>query len=95
MRVPKPYMNKLPAVDGNFYAVMATEELAVASIRATTWQTIANEVNALARDGAFARALTLFKASQGGNWNMRRVAQAEWRYAIRGLMKTPNWQPHN
>lgn len=70
----------------NFYAVMATEELGGRiNTRNNVANASANEVNALARDGAFARALTLFKASQGGNWNMRRAAQAEWRYAIRGL----------
>ena len=70
----------------NFYAVMATEEL---GRRINTQNNVApaaaNDVSKLARDGAFARALTLFQASQGGNWNMRRAAQAEWRYAIRGL----------
>ncbi len=38
----------------------------------------------LARDGAIARALTLFKAG-GGDRAMRRAAQAEWRYATRGF----------
>ena len=70
----------------NFYAVMATEELGGRiNTRNNVAAAFSNEVNTLARDGAFARALTLFKASQGGNWNMRRAAQAEWRYAIRGL----------
>ena len=65
---------------------MATEELGGRiNTRNNVANASANEVNTLARDGAFARALTLFKASQGGNWNMRRAAQAEWRYAIRGL----------
>uniref|UniRef100_UPI003F583E1E lytic transglycosylase domain-containing protein n=1 Tax=Neisseria leonii TaxID=2995413 RepID=UPI003F583E1E len=67
----------------NFYAVMATEELGG---RISTRNNVADAqpeaVKRMAQDGAVSRALTLFQASSG-NWNMRRAAQAEWRYAVR------------
>ncbi len=67
----------------NFYAVMATEELGGRiNTRNNVDKASSSAVNRMANDGAISRALTLFQASSG-NWNMRRAAQAEWRYAIR------------
>ncbi len=70
----------------NFYAVLSTEEL---GRRINTRNNVGNaakrDVDTLARDGAVDRSLNLFRASQNsGDWNMRRQAQAEWRYATRG-----------
>lgn len=69
----------------NFYAVLATEELGRRiNTRNNVGAAAKRDVDALARDGAVDRALNLFKASQNsGDWNMRRQAQAEWRYATR------------
>ena len=71
----------------NFYALLAAEELGQAvSTRNNTGNASSSDINRLARDGAIARALNLFRASQSSeDWNMRRQAQAEWRYAIRGF----------
>ncbi|UOO81592.1 lytic transglycosylase domain-containing protein [Uruburuella testudinis] len=70
----------------NFYAVLATEELGRRiNTRNNVGEAAKSDVAKLARDGAVDRSLTLFKASQNsGDWNMRRQAQAEWRYATRG-----------
>lgn len=72
----------------NFYAVLALEEL---GHRVDTRNNVANataeQLNVLNRDGAIQRALNLFRNSSG-NWNMRRQAQAEWRYATRGMNET-------
>ena len=69
----------------NFYAVLSAEEL---GNRIRTENNAAapsrRDLDTLARDGAIARALTLFKAG-GGDRAMRRAAQAEWRYATRGF----------
>ena len=71
----------------NFYALLAAEELGrTVSTRNNTGTASSSDINRLARDGAIARALNLFRASQSSeDWNMRRQAQAEWRYAIRGF----------
>lgn len=71
----------------NFYAVMATEELGGrADARNNTGEAAKRDIAMLARDGAIDRALNLFQASQSsGDWKMRRQAQAEWRFAIRGF----------
>lgn len=71
----------------NFYAVLATEELGG---RVNAKNNVADATDAAVRtmsqDGALQRALTLFRtAQQSGDWKMRRQAQAEWRYAIRGM----------
>lgn len=71
----------------NFYAVMATEEL---GRRINTKNNVGSpnrsDMKRMAEDGAISRALTLFKASQSsGDGKMRRQAQAEWRYAVRGF----------
>lgn len=71
----------------NFYAVLATEELGGRiNTRNNVGPVPANQVQQLAQDGAFHRALTLYHTSkQFGDWKMRRQSQAEWRYATRGL----------
>ena len=71
----------------NFYALLAGEELGqTVSTRNNTGNASSSDINQLARDGAIARALNLFRASQSSeDWNMRRQAQAEWRYATRGF----------
>ncbi|MDO5059183.1 MAG: transglycosylase SLT domain-containing protein [Neisseria sp.] len=70
----------------NFYALLAAEELGG---KVNTRNNIANpsssEVNRLAKDGAVNRALVLYRNSLNGDAAMRRLAQAEWRYAVRGL----------
>ena len=70
----------------NFYAVLATEELGSRiNTRNNVGAAAKRDIDALARDGAVDRSLSLFRASQNsGDWNMRRQAQAEWRYATRG-----------
>lgn len=71
----------------NFYAVMATEALGK-RINAQNNVAVAsqNDVNAVSRDGAIQRALNLFHTSQQySDWKMRRQAQAEWRFATRGM----------
>lgn len=69
----------------NFYALLSAEELGGrVDTRNTATATPPRDVQTLARDGAIARALTLFQAS-GGNIAMRRAAQAEWRYATRAF----------
>lgn len=71
----------------NFYAVLATEELGSRiNTRNNVGPVPAAQVEQLAKDGAFHRALTLYHTSkQSGDWKMRRQSQAEWRYATRGL----------
>lgn len=71
----------------NFYAVMATEALGKRiNVQNNVAAASINDVNAISRDGAIQRALNLFHVSQQYNdWKMRRQAQAEWRYATRGM----------
>lgn len=71
----------------NFYALLATEELGQrVSTRNNVGTTPAANVKKLAQDGAIHRALSLYHTSkQENNWKMRRQAQAEWRYATRGM----------
>ncbi|MFV2029161.1 transglycosylase SLT domain-containing protein [Neisseria sp. S1] len=71
----------------NFYAVLATEELGHRiNTRNNVGEASKRDIDALARNGTVDRALTLFRASQNsGDWTMRRQAQAEWRYATRGV----------
>ncbi|XXQ67389.1 transglycosylase SLT domain-containing protein [Neisseriaceae bacterium B1] len=71
----------------NFYALLATEELGQrVNTRNNVGATPAANVQKLAQDGAIHRALSLYHTSkQEGNWKMRRQAQAEWRYATRGM----------
>lgn len=72
------------ATGRNFYAILAQEAMG------QRVQTPANptppsdhDAAQIARDGAIARALTLFHAAQRGqDWTMRRQAQAEWRFAV-------------
>lgn len=82
----KPLYEKAAQSGRNFYAVLASEELGrKVSVRNNVGNASKDSVNRLAKDGAIARALTLFKVSQSnGDWKMRRQAQAEWRYATRG-----------
>ncbi|KPN74342.1 lytic transglycosylase domain-containing protein [Neisseria sp. 74A18] len=77
---------KAAASGRNFYAVLSGEELGRrVNTRNNVGEASKSDVKQLARDGAIDRALTLFKASQnGGDWKMRRQAQAEWRFATRG-----------
>ncbi|WP_027009710.1 lytic transglycosylase domain-containing protein [Conchiformibius kuhniae] len=78
------------ATGRNFYAVLATEELGRrVDVRNNIADTPKAHVQTMAQDGALQRALTLFHtAKQSGNWKMRRQAQAEWRYATRGMNET-------
>ena len=71
----------------NFYALLAGEELGRSvNTRNNVSEAGSSAVNRMAKDGAIERALNLFRASQNADdWNMRRQAQAEWRYAIRGF----------
>ncbi|KPN70728.1 lytic transglycosylase domain-containing protein [Neisseria sp. 83E34] len=71
----------------NFYAVMSMEELGQrVSTKNNVSEASKKDVKKLAQDGAIDRALNLFQASQtSGDWKMRRQAQAEWRFAIRGF----------
>lgn len=71
----------------NFYALLATEELGGrVNVQNNVADAPANSVNTIAQDGAIERALNLFQnAQQSSDWNMRRQAQAEWRYAIRDM----------
>ena len=82
----KALYEKVAESGRNFYAVLATEELGGRiNTRNNVGTTPKSDVNNLARDGAIDRSLTLFRAAQSGDdWNMRRQAQAEWRYATRG-----------
>ncbi len=72
----------------NFYALLSLEEL---GRRVDTRNNIANptasQLNQIKQDGAIQRALNLFRASSG-NWDLRKHAQAEWRYATRGMNET-------
>lgn len=69
----------------NFYALLSLEEL---GRRVDTRNNVANpsplELETIKRDGAIQRALNFFHASSG-NWSLRKQAQAEWRYATRGM----------
>lgn len=69
----------------NFYALMATEALGgKVDTRNNTPDSSRSDLQRVAQDGHIARALALFQAAQSsGDWNMRRQAQAEWRYAIK------------
>ncbi|MDO5357349.1 MAG: transglycosylase SLT domain-containing protein [Conchiformibius sp.] len=83
----QPLYTQAAASGRNFYALLATEELGQ---RVNAANNVADappaSVNTLARDGALQRALSLFQSSmQNGDWQMRRQAQAEWRYATRGM----------
>ncbi|MDO4641046.1 MAG: transglycosylase SLT domain-containing protein [Neisseria sp.] len=71
----------------NFYAALSLEELGQrVSVKNNVADASKRDVDKLASDGAVDRALNLFQASQAsGDWKMRRQAQAEWRYATRGL----------
>ena len=75
----------------NFYALLATEAL---GDRVDTRNTVStapssSQTAQVAADGAIARALTLFRVSQrNGDWEMRKQAQAEWRYAVNGFNET-------
>ena len=82
----KALYEKVAESGRNFYAVLATEELGGRiNTRNNGGTAPKSDVNKLARDGAVDRSLTLFRAAQNGDdWNMRRQAQAEWRYATRG-----------
>ena len=82
----KALYEKVAESGRNFYAVLATEELGGRiNTRNNVGTAPKSDVNNLARDGAVDRSLTLFRAAQNGDdWNMRRQAQAEWRYATRG-----------
>ncbi|ULJ66145.1 lytic transglycosylase domain-containing protein [Wielerella bovis] len=74
----------------NFYAVLSTEELGQRiNTRNNVGDATQANVQQLSRDGAINRALTLFtNAQQSGNSRMRRQAQNEWRYAVRGMNET-------
>ena len=81
----EPLYQKAAQSGRNFYAVLATEELG-GRINTQTNVSPANtaDVNTLAKNGAIARALTLYHASkQYSNTAMRRQAQNEWRFATR------------
>ena len=69
----------------NFYALLATEALGgKVDTRNNAADSSRGDIQRVAQDGHIARALALFQAAQGsGDWNMRRQAQAEWRYAIK------------
>ena len=71
----------------NFYAILAAEELGGgANARSNVGAAPKQQTEALAKDGALHRALSLFHTSQQeGSWKMRRQAQAEWRYATRHM----------
>lgn len=72
----------------NFYAVLSLEELGK---RVDTRNNVANptaqQLNTIKQDGAIQRALQMYRAS-AGNWELRKQAQAEWRYATRGMNET-------
>ncbi|MDO4878872.1 MAG: transglycosylase SLT domain-containing protein [Neisseria sp.] len=81
----QPLYRQAAASGRNFYAVLATEELGGRiDTRNNVADAAGHHLDTLAGDGAIARALTLFKAG-GGDRKMRRAAQAEWRYAVRGF----------
>ncbi len=71
----------------NFYALLATEALGgKVDTRNNAAAPGSSQTAQVAADGAVARALSLFRASQrSGDWDMRKQAQAEWRYAIDGF----------
>lgn len=68
----------------NFYALLATEALGgQVNTRNTAAEPGSSQTGQVAADGAISRALSLFRASQrSGDWDMRKQAQAEWRYAV-------------
>lgn len=78
---------KAAATGRNFYAILALEELGQRiNTLNNTPNALKQNVEHLSQDGAIHRALSLFHTSQqSGNWKMRRQAQAEWRYATRGM----------
>lgn len=83
----KQHYQKAAQSGRNFYALLATEELGQ---RVNTQNNVAKASNqqiaTLAKDGALQQSLSLFQSSLAhGDWNMRRQAQAEWRYAIRDM----------
>ncbi|MDO4433891.1 MAG: transglycosylase SLT domain-containing protein [Alysiella sp.] len=83
----QPHFQAAAQTGRNFYAILATEELGG---RINTQNNVAPasdaQVQHLAKDGAIHRALSLYYTSkQNGDWKMRRQAQAEWRYATRGM----------
>lgn len=71
----------------NFYALLAIEELGQrVNTHNTAPNTLPQHIEHLAKDGAIHRALSLFYTSkQNSDFKMRRQAQAEWRYATRGM----------
>ncbi|WP_373742038.1 transglycosylase SLT domain-containing protein [Neisseria sp.] len=79
------HYEKAAASGRNFYALMAAEELGNRVSTRNNAEPDKGDVKRLAKDGAYARALTLFKNAQSsGNGKMRSMAQAEWRFATRG-----------
>ncbi|WP_037588425.1 lytic transglycosylase domain-containing protein [Stenoxybacter acetivorans] len=69
----------------NFYALLAAEALGGSvNTRNNVAVSTKSQINKVAQDGNIARALALFHGAQETNdWDMRRQAQQEWRYAIR------------
>lgn len=78
---------KAAASGRNFYAVLSGEELGQrVDTRNNTADATAEDVHLMTQDGAIKRALVLFQNSQtANNAQMRRQAQAEWRFATRSL----------
>ena len=81
------YYRQAAASGRNFYALLATEALGgKVDTRNTAAEPGSSQTGQVAADGAVSRALNLFRASQrSGDWDMRKQAQAEWRYAVDGF----------
>lgn len=86
----------------NFYALLATESLGK-KVNTTSNVGIASkgDVQAVAKDGAIVRAITLFSQAQNaGDRKIRQEAQAQWRYAVRDyneptLLASSQWANQN
>lgn len=81
----KSLFQKASKTGRNFYALLSLEELGQSvDTRNNVNKASARDIEIIKRDGAIQRALNLFRASDS-DWSLRKQAQAEWRYAVRGM----------
>ncbi len=74
----------------NFYALLALEAMGgKVNTTSNAPKSSSNAIQTVSKDGAINRALILFQQSQNtGDWNMRREAQNQWRFAVRNYNET-------
>ena len=81
----QPLFQQATQTGRNFYALLALEELRQSvNTQNNVANATQNDINVIQRDGAIQRALNFYRAS-ADNWSLRKQAQAEWRYATRGM----------